>query len=61
MIPQANALNALTSFATRDAEMARRQTRARALWWALVTTYTYTVLDATHDGRALDEALPRFE
>jgi hypothetical protein len=41
--------------------MARRQTRARALWWALVTTYTYTVLDATHDGRALDEALPRFE
>jgi hypothetical protein len=38
MIPQANALNALTAFATRDAELARRQCRARAIWWALVTT-----------------------
>ena len=61
MIPQTNALNALTAFATRDAELARRQCRARAIWWALVTTYTFTVLDARHDGRTLDEALPHFD
>jgi hypothetical protein len=61
MIPQTNALNALTAFATRDADLARRQTRARAMWWALVTTYTFTVIDGRYDGRTLQDALPHFD
>jgi len=58
MIPHAAALNALIAYATRDAVLARQQMRARALWWALVTTYTFAVTDPSHDGEALGDALP---
>lgn len=61
MIPQAAAFNGLAAHATRDAELARRQTRARSIWWALVTTYAMSIGDPTYDGRSLDDAFPAFQ
>jgi hypothetical protein len=58
MIPQAAAFNALVAHATQDADLARRQTRARALWWALVTTYCASVADPRQDDRTIAEAFP---
>ena len=56
----ANGYNALSAYATGNAELARQQITARTLWWGFIYSYLLGASDRRHDGVGLSRSLPRF-
>jgi hypothetical protein len=56
----ANGYNALSAYATGNAELARQQITARTLWWGFIYSYLLGASDRRHDGVGLSASLPRF-
>lgn len=58
---QANAMNALSAYATQDATAARAELRATIVWAAYVGSYGWGHLNlAVTDARSMDTLLPAF-
>jgi hypothetical protein len=60
MTPQANSLDALAAYATKDVDHARQQIRTSALWWSDTTSYLASVLDGHNDNPSLAASFPHF-
>ena len=56
----ANGYNALSAFATGNAELARQQIISRTLWWGFIYSYLLGATDRSHDQVDLEVSLPRF-
>jgi len=56
----ANGYNALSAYATQNAQLARQHIRASTLWWTAILTYVVGCVDGRDDGLALSDTLPRF-
>jgi len=56
----ANGYNALSAYATGNAELARQQVISRTLWWGFLYSYLLGATDRRHDQVDLGVSLPRF-